>query len=251
MDLGLAGRVALVTGASKGIGFGIASGLVARARRSPWRRATPGGSRRRPRGSARVPIVFDSDDLDAVDGVVDAVERELGPDRRLRGEHGRAAHGRRPARLQPRGVGGGAPHARPLADGLHRAPAARRCASAAGGAIVGVSSLSRARAAAEHPALQRAPPGSGRGVQGPGQAVGGGRRHAQHTCCRGGSGPTGSSATQARARRPRPPRATRCPPAASGPWRRSPPRPCSCAPRRRRTSPGTTLLVDGGLTASV
>jgi 3-oxoacyl-[acyl-carrier protein] reductase len=79
MDLGLRDRVALVTGASKGLGRGIAEALVAEgarvaiASRSEERiaaAATEIGAR----GYA-----FDANDLDAVPGLVDRVESDLGP----------------------------------------------------------------------------------------------------------------------------------------------------------------------------
>jgi 3-oxoacyl-[acyl-carrier protein] reductase len=78
MELGLEGRVALVTGGSKGIGRAVAAGLaaegarVAIAARSAERvveAATAIG------GSG---YVFDSEDLDAVGGLVDRVEADLG-----------------------------------------------------------------------------------------------------------------------------------------------------------------------------
>ena len=79
MDFGLDGRVALVTGASRGIGFGIASALgaegaaVAVSSRSQARieaAATEIGAR---------PYVHDSADLDAAPALIDRVEADLGP----------------------------------------------------------------------------------------------------------------------------------------------------------------------------
>jgi 3-oxoacyl-[acyl-carrier protein] reductase len=79
MDLGLAGRVALVTGASKGLGRGVAEMLVAEgaqvaiASRSQERIdavAAEIGARG---------YVFDANDLDAVPALVDRVVAELGP----------------------------------------------------------------------------------------------------------------------------------------------------------------------------
>jgi 3-oxoacyl-[acyl-carrier protein] reductase len=79
MDLGLDGKVALVTGASKGIGFGIAAGLAAEGARV----AVASRDEARVReAAARIGghgVVFDSDDLDAVPGVIDSVESALGP----------------------------------------------------------------------------------------------------------------------------------------------------------------------------
>jgi 3-oxoacyl-[acyl-carrier protein] reductase len=79
MDLGIAGKVALVTGGSKGIGRGIAAALAAegvqvaltsRAAERAQETAAAIGAR----GYA-----FDSDDLDAVPGLLEAVEADLGP----------------------------------------------------------------------------------------------------------------------------------------------------------------------------
>ena len=79
MDLGLDGRVALVTGGSKGIGFGIAAGLAAEGARV----AVASRDAERVREAAeRIGghgVVFDSADLDAVPGVIGDVESALGP----------------------------------------------------------------------------------------------------------------------------------------------------------------------------
>lgn len=66
MQLGLEGRVALVTGASRGIGAAIADALAAEGARVA-------------RASRSSPYPFDSADLAAVDGLIDAVEADLGP----------------------------------------------------------------------------------------------------------------------------------------------------------------------------
>jgi 3-oxoacyl-[acyl-carrier protein] reductase len=79
MDLGLRDRVALVTGASKGIGRGIAAGLAAEGARV----ALASRSKERIEAAAAAVggrgYVFDSGDLDAVPELIERVERDLGP----------------------------------------------------------------------------------------------------------------------------------------------------------------------------
>ncbi len=79
MDLGLEDKVALVTGGSKGIGFGIAELLAAEGARV----AVASRDEQRVRdAAARIGghgVVFDSADLDAVPDVIADVESALGP----------------------------------------------------------------------------------------------------------------------------------------------------------------------------
>jgi 3-oxoacyl-[acyl-carrier protein] reductase len=80
MDLGLQDRVALVTGASKGLGKGIAAALVAEGARV----AIASRSRDRIEATGREigaagAFVHDSSDLDGAPGLVAVVTEELGP----------------------------------------------------------------------------------------------------------------------------------------------------------------------------
>jgi 3-oxoacyl-[acyl-carrier protein] reductase len=79
MDFGLEGRVALVTGASSGIGFGIAQALAAEgatvAVSSPTRERIEAAADKL---GARA-YLHDSKDVDAAPGLIDSVAADLGP----------------------------------------------------------------------------------------------------------------------------------------------------------------------------
>jgi 3-oxoacyl-[acyl-carrier protein] reductase len=79
MELGLDGRVALVTGASRGIGLGIAHELAADGARVAISSRSPEriGSAAAEIGTR--PFVHESADLDAAPQLLDRVEEELGP----------------------------------------------------------------------------------------------------------------------------------------------------------------------------
>jgi 3-oxoacyl-[acyl-carrier protein] reductase len=79
MDLGLQGKVALVTGGSKGIGRGIAEALVAEGARVALTSRSAERAREVAAEFDARGYAFDSDDLDAISGLLEAVEADLGP----------------------------------------------------------------------------------------------------------------------------------------------------------------------------
>jgi 3-oxoacyl-[acyl-carrier protein] reductase len=79
MDLGLDGRVALVTGGSRGIGQAIAVGLAAEGARLAIAARDEARVREAAGRIGAHGVVFDSGDLDAVPGVIADVDAALGP----------------------------------------------------------------------------------------------------------------------------------------------------------------------------
>ena len=79
MDLGLEGRVVLVTGATRGIGRAIASALAGEGARVAVAARSADDVEALARELGGSGHVFDSSDLDAIDPLVDAVRAELGP----------------------------------------------------------------------------------------------------------------------------------------------------------------------------
>ena len=79
MDLGLRDRVALVTGASQGIGRGIAAALAAEGARVAITSRSPERLEEAASEIGARPYVLDAADLDAVPDVLSAIESDLGP----------------------------------------------------------------------------------------------------------------------------------------------------------------------------
>ena len=122
----------------------------ARRRRARRSRSPRARARRSDESAARIGatgFVFDSDDLDAVPALIADVESALGPIDIYVANTGGPPMGPDPLGVHPRAVGGGAPYARALADGVHRARCCPGCGSARWGRIVAVSLELGARAA--------------------------------------------------------------------------------------------------------
>jgi 3-oxoacyl-[acyl-carrier protein] reductase len=78
MDLGLDGRIALVTGASKGLGHAIARELVAEGARVAISSRSPERIEAAASELGAVGIAHDSSDLDATEALVDTAQSRLG-----------------------------------------------------------------------------------------------------------------------------------------------------------------------------
>jgi 3-oxoacyl-[acyl-carrier protein] reductase len=79
MDFGLEGRVALVTGASSGIGLGIAAALAAEGATVAVSSPTPERIEAAADRLGARAYVHDSKDVDAAPGLIDSVAADLGP----------------------------------------------------------------------------------------------------------------------------------------------------------------------------
>jgi 3-oxoacyl-[acyl-carrier protein] reductase len=79
MDLGIDGKVALVTGASQGIGFGIAKELAHEGARVAVSSRTQEKIEAAAAEIGARPYVHDTLDLDSAPGLIEAVEGDLGP----------------------------------------------------------------------------------------------------------------------------------------------------------------------------
>ena len=190
MDLGISGRVALVLGASKGIGRAVASELAAEGARVAVARARADALEASPREIGAIAFVHDNADLDRVPALVEAVTAALGPIEILVTNTGgpparpdALAHPREEWELAHRTLvlaplalierrHAGHARARLGADRQHRV-------------------LDGARAVAEPDALQQPPLGDARRVQDD-RAPRSPRRASRSTaCCPGGSRPSG------------------------------------------------------------
>ena len=79
MDLGIEGRVALVTGGSKGIGLGIAKALAAEGARVALASRTQETVEATTQEIGGQGFLYDAGDLDAIPALLDGVESALGP----------------------------------------------------------------------------------------------------------------------------------------------------------------------------
>jgi 3-oxoacyl-[acyl-carrier protein] reductase len=79
MDLGLGGKVALVTGASQGMGYGIAKELAVEGARVAMSSRTSEKIEAAAGEIGARPYVHDTLDVDAAPALVEAVKRDLGP----------------------------------------------------------------------------------------------------------------------------------------------------------------------------
>jgi 3-oxoacyl-[acyl-carrier protein] reductase len=78
MDLGIRGRVALVTGASKGLGFGVARALAAEGARVAISSRSEERIRRAAQEIGATPFVHDASDVSAAGDLVARVQDQLG-----------------------------------------------------------------------------------------------------------------------------------------------------------------------------